>query len=306
MTTMFARMGVPIDLGDRRFLHPGPLRWLRATAWMAGLFVLVALAGYLPLGLMERAVGKGGPGELLINIVAALLALAIYVLMVRLAEGRRASELAPRPALGGVLAGFAIGVLVFGTVMIVLIATGLYQIAWLGPAPAWTGGALSVQSGVIEEIMARAVILRLTWRAFGPWVAFIFSAGLFGALHLGNDNASAWAALCIAVEAGILLGAFYALTGRLWVSIGLHAGWNFTQGYLFGAAVSGTDFGGAIARSSAREGFPLWLTGGPFGPEASLPALVICSLAGFLTLGAAWKAGRFARRDASPAPATPA
>ena len=304
MPNLFERMGVPIDLGERRFVHPGPLRWLRATLWMVGLFVLVAIGGYLPLAVLSHLTPKGGPAELVVNSVGALLAVAVYVLMVWLAEGRKPGELAPFPALGGILIGLAIGVVVFSTVMAALIGTGLYSFAFTGPAPAWTGSALSVQSGVIEEVMARGVILRLTWRAFGPWVAFIFSAGLFGALHLGNDNSSVWAAVCIAMEAGILLGAFYALTGRLWVSIGLHAGWNFTQGYLFGAAVSGTDFGGAIARSTANEGFPLWLTGGRFGPEASLPALVICTSVGLLTLWMAWKAGRFARPI--PALATPA
>lgn len=304
MPTAFERMGVPIDLGERRFLHPGPLRWLRATAWMVGLFILVALASYGSLGVMEGSITKGGPGELLVNTVAALIAIAVYSLMVWLAEGRKPGELAPGPAVGGILIGLLIGLVVFASVMVVLIGTGLYQFTWLGPAPAWTGSALSVQSGVIEEVMARGIILRLTWRAFGPWVAFIFSAGLFGALHLANDNSSAWAAFCIAMEAGILLGAFYALTGRLWVSIGLHAGWNFTQGTLFGAAVSGTDFGGAIARSTARAGFPTWLTGGEFGPEASLPALVICTSVGLATLWMAWKAGRFARPI--PVPATPA
>lgn len=304
MPNLFERMGVLIDLGERRFLHPGPLRWLRATAWMVGLFILVALASYGSLAVMEDRIIKGGPGELLVNTAAALIAIAVYSLMVWLAEGRRPSELAPGPAIGGILIGLMIGLVVFASVMVVLIGTGLYQFTWLGPAPAWTGSALSVQSGVIEEVMARGIILRLTWRAFGPWVAFIFSAGLFGALHLGNDNASVWAAVCIAVEAGILLGAFYALTGRLWVSIGLHAGWNFTQGTLFGAAVSGTDFGGAIARSTAKAGFPLWLTGGEFGPEASAPALVICTSVGLVTLWMAWKAGRFAKP--TPVPATPA
>jgi membrane protease YdiL (CAAX protease family) len=297
-------MGVPIDLGQRRFLHPGPLRWLRATAWMVGFFILVALASYGSLGVMEDRITKGGPGELMVNTVAALIAIAVYSLMVWLAEGRRPSELAPGPAAGGILVGLLIGLVVFASVMAVLIGTGLYQFTWLGPTPMWTGSALSVQSGVIEEVMARGIILRLAWRAFGPWAAFIFSAGLFGALHLGNDNASVWAAVCIAVEAGLLLGAFYALTGRLWVSIGLHAGWNFTQGTLFGAAVSGTDFGGAIARSTAKTGFPQWLTGGAFGPEASAPALVICTSVGLLTLWMAGRAGRFAKPI--PVPATPA
>lgn len=304
MTSAFETLGAPIDLGERRLLHPGPLRWLRAIVWMVGLFVLVALSGYGSLSVLEDHVAKGTPGQLLANAGGALVALAVYWLMVWLAEGRAPDELAPRRAISGILIGLLIGIVLFGSVMVVLIGTGLYQFTWLGPAPAWTGAALSVESGVIEEVLSRAIILRLTWRAFGPWAAFIFSAGLFGAAHFGNPNASAWAALSIAVEAGILLGAFYALTARLWVSIGLHAGWNFTQGYLFGAVVSGTDFGGAIAKSTANDGFPLWLTGGRFGPEASLPALTICTAAGLLTLWMAAKAGRFAR--ITPAPATPA
>lgn len=305
MSSVFARLGVPIDLGERRFLHPGPLRWLRATAWMVGLFFLVAIASYGPEGMIGDQFAKtDGPGQFLANVVGAVIAVAIYWLMVWLAEGRTPSELKPAAAPGGLVIGFLIGVVVFASVMATLIGTGLYDFATTGPASAWKGGGLSVESGFIEEIMARGVILRLTWRAFGPWAAFIFSAALFGAGHFGNPNASAWAALCIAVEAGILLGAFYALTGRLWVSIGLHAGWNFTQGYLFGAVVSGTDFGPAIARSVARDGFPLWLTGGRFGPEASLPALAICTSVGLLTIWMAARAGRFAK--AIPAPATPA
>ena len=91
-----------------------------------------------------------------------------------------------------------------------------------------------------------------------------------------------------------MLGSFYALTGRLWVSIGVHAGWNFAQGYLFGAKVSGGDFGEAIATSAPLNGRPDWLTGGIFGPEASLPALVIC-----LTVGVAilWLAARGSRHS---------
>jgi hypothetical protein len=154
----------------------------------------------------------------------------------------------------------------------------------------------------MEEVILRAIILRLLWRAFGPWAAFALSAALFGAAHLGNPNASVFAAICIAVEAGVMLGAFYALTGRLWVSIGVHAAWNFTQGYIFGAAVSGTDFGPAIGASTARPGFADYLTGGPFGPEASLPALAVGTGVGVVVLLMAWKAGRFSR-PVEPSPA---
>ena len=67
------------------------------------------------------------------------------------------------------------------------------------------------------------------WRAFGPWIAFAVSAALFGFGHIADPNAPVFAAICIALEAGIMLGAFCALTARVWVSIGVHAAWPFTR-----------------------------------------------------------------------------
>ena len=189
----------------------------------------------------------------------------------------------------------------FAAVMGVMAAFGLYDIQPLGAAPAWISIGKAVQSGVVEELMIRAILLRLIWRAFGPWIAFTASAALFGFGHIANPNATVFAAVAIAVEAGLMLGAFYALTGRVWMSIGVHAAWNFTQGYLFGAAVSGGDFGPSIARSTARSGFPEWLTGGAFGPEASLPALVVCTAVGASVTWMAWRAGQFAKVPAEAA-----
>ena len=59
-----------------------------------------------------------------------------------------------------------------------------------------------------------------------------------------------------------------------------------------GAAVSGGDLGPAVAKSTPVAGYPEWLTGGAFGPEASLPALVVCTFAGVAALFAAWRTGR--------------
>lgn len=301
--TRLENWGIPIELGERRFLHPGPLRWLRALGWMVGLFILIGLTAVPGTILTETILPKDAVElEFLVNCLTGLLALALYVPMVWLAEGRWPSEVSFKGSVSGTLIGLLIGVLIMATVMAVMGLSGLYDIVWTGPAPAWKAAGLGVMSGIAEEVIFRAVILRLLWRAFGPWAAFLISAALFGALHLANPNASAFAAVCIALEAGILLGAFYALTGRIWVSVGLHASWNFTQGYVFGAAVSGTDFGAAIARSTAKAQFPAWLTGGPFGPEASLPALVICTGVGVAVLIMAARAGRFAR----PAPTPPA
>ena len=138
----------------------------------------------------------------------------------------------------------------------------------------------------------RALLLRLLWQAFGPVPAFIASALVFGALHVANPGATPLAAATV-VMAGLMFCALYALTGRLWVPIGLHLSWNFAQGYLFGATVSGNDLGGSIAISSPSPGAATWLTGGTFGPEASLFALLLVSTITMAALSLARRAGRF-------------
>lgn len=285
-----------MDLGERRFLRPGPLRWLRALGWAVALFFLAAFSSVPTAGFLSGILPGTGAAGFAAHLAAAVLALAVYALAVWLAEGRRPSEVALKPMASELAAGLLIGAGMFALVMGIMAAFDLYEIRSLGAAPVWTAAGHAVQSGVVEEIMIRAVLLRLVWRAFGPWIAFAVSAALFGFGHIANPNATVFAAICIALEAGIMLGAFYALTGRLWMSIGIHAAWNFTQGYLFGAAVSGGDFGPAIASSTARASFPEWLTGGAFGPEASLPALLVCGLVGAAAMALAWRAGRFVKR----------
>ncbi|WP_184449935.1 CPBP family intramembrane glutamic endopeptidase [Xanthomonas sp. 3498] len=278
-------------LGQARILQPGRVRWLRAVAWAIALLALmVVVATAVPL-LCARLLPPGA--ERIAPYATALTAAILYAVAVRLGERRWPAELAWRAAPSQLALGLLLGAAMFAAVMALMAAFGVYAIRWSGPAPAWGALGKALQAGVVEELMLRAILLRLLWRAFGPWLAFALSAALFGLAHLGNPNASVFAALCIAAEAGIMLGAFYVLTGRLWVSIGVHAAWNFTQGYLFGAAVSGTDMGPAIARSTAQAGVPDWLSGGAFGPEASLPGLLVCTVVGAIATWVAWRKGRF-------------
>lgn len=292
------RQFIPVDLGVRRVLRPGKLLWARTVGWMLALILAVALAFGPSTEFLSQVLPDEPATQLVAHVLGCLIILGAYALMVRLGEDRAPGELAPKAAAFGLLAGGMLGTVTFSSVMAIMIGFRLYDFEFLGFAPAWRGVSLALESGVFEEVLVRGIILRLIWRGFGPWPAFIVSAVLFGAGHIGNPGATLFTAACVAIEAGIMLAAFYALTGRLWVSIGFHAAWNFTQGYLFGAAVSGGDFGSAMARSTARGGLPDWLTGGAFGPEASLPSVAICSILGAVVLWFAWKAGRFSTHPA--------
>jgi hypothetical protein len=155
--------------------------------------------------------------------------------------------------------------------------------------------AVAIVSGVVEEVLLRGIVFRLLTRAFNVWWALGLSSLLFGLLHLGNDNATLFSALAIALEAGVLLAAFYLWTGRLWASIGAHAAWNFTQGYIFGAPVSGIDTGDGVLDAIPDAGDPVLFTGGAFGPEAALAAVLVVTAAGVLIV---WDARRRARAAA--------
>ena len=93
-------------------------------------------------------------------------------------------------------------------------------------------GALagSVVSGAVEEILFRGVLFRNLEDLIGTWAALAASAAFFGLLHISNPHSSAWAATAIAIEAGVLLAAAFILTRRLWLVMGIHFAWNFTQG----------------------------------------------------------------------------
>ncbi|MEO5983289.1 MAG: type II CAAX endopeptidase family protein [Pedococcus sp.] len=284
-----ARDVPPVQLGDRRVLHPGRLCWLRALAWLVLLFFLTAGAFGLPLQwAVDHLAPDNEPLQLFGLVSACVAALGCYAVAVRLGEGRGARELALRPAPVGLVCGALLGLAMMTALMGTLAATGAYDITWLGPAPAWTGVGLAMQAAVTEELWMRALLFRLLWRAFGPVPALVVVAVAFGALHLANPGATALAGTTVAM-AGVMFCALYALTGRLWVPIGVHATWNLAQGYLFGAAVSGGDLGGSVAVSTARAGSPTWLTGGAFGPEASVVALALVTA---VTVGALVLLGR--------------
>ena len=292
------RWGMPIQLGDRRVLHPGRWRWLRSLAWLVLLFFLTAAAFGLPLqAAVDRLPSGDGAAGLAARLIACAAALGCYALAVRLGEARQPSELALRPALPELASGALLGLVMMTVLMGLLAVTGLYDITLSGgAAPPWAGLGLALQAAVTEELWMRALLFRLLWRAFGPVPAFTIAALVFGALHLANPGASPLAGATV-VAAGLMFCVLYTVTGRLWVPIGVHLAWNLAQGYVFGASVSGAGLGSSIASSTARPGAPVWLTGGGFGPEASVFALIMISA---VTVGVLALARR---RRTTPTPA---
>ncbi len=218
--------------------------------------------------------------SLLIAVAASVAGMALYYAFARWYEGRHpVAELAAPPAARELALGLAWGAGLFTLTFALLLLFGAYSLTGTGTlAGTVLIMAIAVISGFVEELIFRGVLYRILQEWLGTWVALAISAVLFGAVHLGNPNASLIAGLAIALEAGVLLALAYQATGRLWLPIGLHLAWNFTQGGIFGVPVSGNNLeqlvGGGLLTSAWRG--PDWLSGGSFGAEASIVAMVVC------------------------------
>ncbi len=224
----------------------------------------------------------------LIGIVTAIIA---YRLFVRWIEKRSANELAFRSALPQLGLGVPLGAAMFGATALALSFAKCLEINGLNPwhvlIPAAIGAAVSA---VVEEILFRGIIFRITERSLGTWMALAISALLFGAIHLLNKNANWYAGMAIVLEAGIFLATAYVWSRSLWFVIGAHFAWNFTEGGIFGVAVSGNQGDGLLR---VRMSGPAFLSGGAFGAETSVIAIAICLAVAIALLALAKRRGRF-------------
>lgn len=247
-------------------------------------------------GKVSHAVQHADNGWLavLAAILVAAIFIAFYCAFVRLVERRPAvAEFALSGSVKELVAGVLGGLLLFSVVVGIIAVFGGYRVIGQHPASVLLPMlAISITSGVTEEIALRGIFFRLVESWLGTWIALILSAALFGALHLKNPNATLLAGTAIALEAGIMLAALYMLTRRLWAAIGLHAAWNFAQGGIYGIAVSGFRQDGIfIPRLTGSD----LLTGGSFGAEASLPAMIAATAFGVILLILAYRRGRFVK-----------
>ena len=222
--------------------------------------------------------------------------IGVYALLVRWLERRWPAEV--RPSLGWAVLGVAFGVGLFCAVYGVLTALGVAHFEGInGFAGVWPMFLIALVSGIAEELVFRGVLFRLLEESFGTTAALILSAAVFGLLHGANPGATLVSTVAIAVEAGVLLAAAYAWSRNLWLVMGLHFAWNFTEGGIFGAAVSGGAMKGVLNFPLSPQA-PVLLSGGKFGPEASVAAVAVClGLAVvFMVLAARaghWRGARF-------------
>jgi len=274
------------------------------------LLLALGLALGLPLALVLRAahvpVVQGTEiGALLAEGVFAAAAVGAFLLMVRFADKRSAASaglmrrgLALETGLG--LLG---GALLFSLVIGALAALGAYHVNGINPhARFLVPLLLFLLVAVSEEIVFRGYIFQTLEGRWGTGIALVVSALLFGLIHLTNPISGLTLGqklvgpLFLVIEASIPMTAAFLLTRRMWLPIGIHWGWNLFESAVYGSADSGLPATPLYTLLQSRLSGPFPVTGGAFGPEASVVCFVISTAAGLFLLRQAIRRGQWRPR----------
>ena len=246
--------------------------WKWSLILVAGL--LLTLVAYGLVGGIG-SLGDGVPVNICLSLMSGTGLLGLYACWNRLTEKRWPSDLSLSKAFKNTVTGIGIGVAYFCVVTGMLAALGHYKV--LSVNPRCMDLLVSFCSCFVvacgEEVIFRGVLFRMIDERFNTVAALLVSGLVFGLMHILNPGATLWCSFAIAVEAGFLLGAAYKCSGTLWLPIGIHWAWNFTEGNIFGFNVSGGSEG--VRLFVPEVSGPDILTGGNFGPEASILAVVL-------------------------------
>jgi membrane protease YdiL (CAAX protease family) len=264
------------------------------TMVIAVALVVIALliSGFIG-GLLQKFVLPPNSGlkiDTLVELIAIPVLIIIYELVIRRLGEHPRDDYRDRRWVRHLLLGLAAGLGIFSLAVAIAAALGVYHLNGEGDLSglraALIGAALF--PAVNEELLFRGILFRWLEEWGGSWIALLVTSALFGCAHLLNPHASAIAAVGIAFEAGVMLGAAYMLTRSLWLPMGLHAAWNFAQGEIYDIPVSGTPVHGML---NARLSGPPLLTGNGFGLEASVIAIVVATVFGLWLLWLAVRKG---------------
>lgn len=263
-------------------------RLLRLPATQLILAFMLSIALVAIIAVMDYSI-EPRPSLLISRTIGVLLAAGAILLLGRAIQRKTLEEIgiSLRGAFPLILQGALIGVIMTGIVIGAMMLMGWYQIVDVNIDALAIGRALIVffLVALFEELLFRGVLFWQLDNVFGSWLALLIASAFFGATHLGNANATLWTGLAVAIG-GLSLGAAYLMTRNVWVAVGLHWMWNFLQGPIFGFSVSGN---ATYKMLTANVNGPALWTGGSFGAEAGLPALIAATLASAAML---WIAAR--------------
>jgi uncharacterized protein len=203
---------------------------------------------------------------------------------------------------GNPLPGTLFGTLAITATFLLMLASGSIAVDGLNTdvvVAVLTGLLFQLLVAVGEELSFRGYLFQDLRGQFGLPAAIVLSSVGFALLHInsmlsiGVSPVSATIALVTITAAGATL-ALLSMRRVLLGAIGFHFTWNFLQYSVFGLGLAG-EFSSVVRPTDVGD---VLLTGGEYGPEASLPGLAVV----LLTLGIVWYLYRRYTTNIKPSP----
>ncbi|MNK32200.1 CAAX amino terminal protease self- immunity [compost metagenome] len=249
--------------------------WRYPIVWM-----IVGAIGIVLINMIFQQLTEQGEGivSLIFTLVMGFLALLAYKLTLTYLARRPTPEISRKRAGIESILGMLTGTIFIAGSAFMIMALGGYSFQWASSADtssvliASIGSALG--GAIVEELIFRGLMLQAIDQLGGRPLALAVTSLFFGIAHLGNPGATLWSGFAIALEAGVLLGAAFLWRRNLWFAMGLHFAWNAIEG-LLGIPVSGHSATGLF---TVKVHGAALLTGGNFGLEGSIVAVVVCLL----------------------------
>ncbi|GAA3762293.1 type II CAAX endopeptidase family protein [Flavobacterium ginsengiterrae] len=214
--------------------------------------------------------------NLLKGLFVSSAAVFSYILFFKKYDKRAITEFSTKGLGRNLTIGLLMGFILQSLTILVMYLNGNYSIEAINPVSyILIPFAIMFTVAIIEEILVRGIIFRIIEEKLGTYISLAISSIIFGAFHLINPNGTLISSICI-TTAGFLLGAAFIYSRNLWMPIALHFAWNFTQSGIYGAITSGNAKTNNLIEAKIQG--PEFITGGEFGPEGSIEAILFCAL----------------------------
>jgi membrane protease YdiL (CAAX protease family) len=251
--------------------------------------IVIAFGFLIPVFLLNKGFTKGINPLLSENIlvsaryleaaVSFVLLLWAYILYTRYFEKRKALEIFSGGWFSKTGTGFLSSSFIVGIVVCVLVFSNCFIVSGFisNKRLVFDLFVKFFMGAFIEELIFRLIIYKLTEELFGTWIALLIQVLLFGFAHGLNDNATLFTTFSVVIVGGLVYCAAYIYSRSLWLPLGFHWGWNFSQSGIFSMPNSGTPYEGWLTTKISGPG---WLTGGSWGIEGSFLTISLCLLIG--------------------------
>jgi len=271
------------------FIGPQGIR----SGWSILIFIVILMIGVLatrvPVNYLLHSMKHNPRLEAWSPVVAAgILALLVLVATAIMAKIEARPVLSygfiDKRKLSRFVLGIAGGIVALSALVLALKMSGwlIFDGRTLHGKSAWSYGLLwgvaFLLTALLEESLLRGYLQSTLTRGVGFWWAAVLLSLAFGATHLPNRGESPIGILSV-VGAGLMFCLSLWLTKSLYWAVGLHAGWDWSQSFLYGVPDSGQVTSGHLFATHPSGGL-IW-SGGPTGPEGSIyviPTMAVIAL----------------------------